>query len=216
MTKRKRILVTLPNQHWLHTTVSRVSTALCVDQRYRVKVEYPAGKPYVHNLNNIVQRLLSGNFDFWLSIDHDNPPMNNPLDLVELDKDIIGFPTPIWKPTIQEIYGRPWYFNAYEYDGSNDMYHEHPIQKGLQKVDAVGTGCFLIARRVFENLKMQKAPFSRRWNEQGLAVRGNDIAFCEKARRNGFEIWTHFDYPCDHYLEISMLDLIKCVSKMLE
>lgn len=79
---------------------------------------------------------------------------------------------------------------------------------GLQEVDAVGTGCFLAHRRVFEHTDM-KAPFHRIYNEDGTVERGNDIAFCEKAKAAGFKVWAHFDYSCDHYNELPLNEVIR-------
>ncbi len=201
------VLLTIPNQHWIHKHVAYRADLMLQDKRHKVHKTVPSHKPYVDNLHRIVKDFRDGGYDFWLNMDADNPPVNNPLDLVELDKDIIGLPTPIWHFTKEGE--RPYYFNAYDFDGDTCAYREHQPQKGLQKVDAVGTGCILISRRVFENSFMCKAPFMRGWTEEGFAAKGNDIRFCEKARNQGFEIYAHYDYPCDHFTELSMLEMIR-------
>ena len=212
--KKLRVYVTFPNEHFVHTEVSQVSNSIILDKRFRVILDYPSERPFAANLNHCVEKFLDDGYDYWLSMDADNPPKKNPLDLIKYDKDIMGLPTPIFRPDMMKIHKRPWYFNAYEYNTNVDAYHEWSIRKGLQKVDAIGTGCFIIARRVFEHPRMQKAPFMRNWNKQGIIIRGNDIAFCDRARRCGFEIWAHFDYLCDHFKRISMLWMIEAVSEM--
>lgn len=212
---KKSVFVSVPNQHWIHKTVGYREHFLLRDERYSVKLIYPSHKPYVNNLHHIVNDFVSGNYDYWLNIDADNPPTNNPLDLVELDKDVIGCPTPIWHFT-DKPNERPYYFNAYDYDSSVDAYREHQPQKGLQKVDAVGTGCLLISRRLFENSIMRKGAFHRKWNEDGTMNKGNDISFCERARNQGFEIWAHYDYLCDHFTELSMLEMIRAFHQMYQ
>ena len=152
---------------------------------------------------------MEGDYNYWLSIDADNPPIDNPLDLVELDKDIIGLPTPVWHFTEKKKGERPIYWNAYDYVPEEDAYKEHLPRTGLQKVDAIGTGCFLIARRVFENPEMRKAPFERKLLEDGRVNKGNDISFCERARGQGFEIYSHYDYPCMHFNELELNEVIK-------
>ena len=211
----KSVLISIPNQHWIHTTVGHREHFLLGDKRYKCRIIKPAHKPYVNNLHHIVNDFIEGDFDYWLNIDADNPPTNNPLDLVELDKDIIGCPTPVWHFT-DKVGERPYYFNAYDYDSAVDAYREHNPQKGLQEVDAVGTGCILIARRVFENLLMQQGAFYRKWNIDGTMNKGNDISFCERARNQGFKIWAHYDYLCDHFTELSMLEMIRAFSAMYE
>jgi len=93
-------------------------------------------------------------------------------------------------------------------------YKEHAEKKGLQKVDATGTGCFLIARRVFENEEMQKGAFTRKLYPDGRVEKGNDISFCERAREQGFEIYAHFGYPCMHFNELELTEVIRAFQEI--
>ena len=156
-----KILITVPCLHWIHKHVAHRLLLLQCDNRHKLTISMPSHKPYENNLHHIVNDFMAGGYDFWLNIDSDNPPTKNPLDLVELDKDIIGLPTPIWhyEGINQKKGERPVYWNGYDYDEKTGAYREHLPREGLQKVDAVGTGCILIARRVFENKEMRKAAF---------------------------------------------------------
>jgi hypothetical protein len=205
-----KILVTVPNECWVHKHVSFALEAIRCDTRYSVKIIYPTHRPYENNLHHIVLEFLRDNYDYWLNIDSDNPPINNPLDLVELDKDIIGLPTPVWHYVGKEN-ERPIYWNAYKYVPEEGAYTEYPIKKGLQKVDAIGTGCFLIARRVFQNVNMQNKPFERKLYSTGCVNKGNDISFCERATKEGFEIYAHYDYPCRHFVELDLVEVSKAI-----
>ncbi len=158
---------------------------------------------------------MEGPYEWWLSIDSDNPPERNPLDLIEYDKDIIGCPTPVYHCT-GKIGERPIYWNAYKSDPSSGHYWEWPDRDGLQKVDAIGTGCFLVNRRVFEHPEMRKAPFQRTFNEDGTVDKGNDIAFCERATACGFEIWCHFDYPAEHFVELPLNELSRAINGLMQ
>ncbi len=211
----RSVLISIPNTHWIHKTVGHTEHKLLGDGRYKTRIIKPSHKPYVNNLHHIVKEFISGGYDYWLNIDSDNPPSNNPLDLIELDKDIIGLPTPIWH-FVDKPKERPYYFNAYDYDSSSNAYWEHQPQEGLQKVDAVGTGCILIAKRVFQNPILQMGAFHRKWNPDGTMDKGNDMSFCERARTQGFEIYAHFGYPCDHFTELSMLEMIRAFSQMYQ
>jgi len=214
----KSVLVTVPNLHWIHQFVVHKLLLLQQDKRYRLMIELPSHKPYENNLHHIVNDFMKGDYDFWLNIDSDNPPLQNPLDLVELDKDIIGLPTPIWhyEGESQRKGERPVYWNGYDYDPSKEAYHEHQTREGLQKVDAVGTGCILISRRVFENRQMRNKPFERKLNKDGTVQKGNDISFCEKAREQDFEIYCHYDYPCDHFSENSLNEVVNAFKNLYE
>ena len=194
------VLITVPNEHWLHKMVTQRLMLLQMDRRYKLRFEWPSHKPYENNLHHIVSEFYQSNCSYWLNIDSDNPPMQNPLDLVAFDKDIIGLPTPVWHYTGKPG-ERPIYWNAYDYDREADAYREHSIKEGFQRVDAIGTGCFLIARRVFDHPEMRKAPFHRKQYADGTVHKGNDISFCERARERGFEIWAHYGYPCRHFCD---------------
>jgi hypothetical protein len=157
---------------------------------------------------------MAGDYDYWLNIDSDNPPINNPFDLIELDLDIVGLPTPVWHFTGEKPGERPMYENAYKYIPEKGAYTEWPNKEGLQKVDAVGTGCVLYARRVFENLEMRKAPFQRKYNVDGTVERGNDIAFCERAKAQGFLIFAHYDYRCLHFNNLELHEVARAFYQM--
>ena len=202
-----KILVSVPNTGWIHKSVVSVLLKLQLDGRYKLNIILPTHNPYENNLHHIVADFMGHDEQFWLSIDADNPPLNNPLDLVELDKDIVGLPTPVWH-YVGKDGERPIYWNAYDYVGV-DGYREHPTKDGLQRVDAVGTGCFLIARRVFEDDVMRMAPFERELNSDGTVHKGNDISFCERARRRAFEIYAHYGYPCRHFSELDLTEVIE-------
>ena len=174
------------------------------DARYQLRIILPSRKPYENNLHHVIKEFLASGFDFWLNMDADNPPMKNPLDLVEFNKDIMGLPTPVAHYDSKFLGESPLYLNAYDYVKESDAYRPHRQVQGLQRVDAVGTGCVLFARRVFEHPEMQKGAFVRKLYPDGTVHKGNDISFCERAKEAGFEIWTHYDYMCRHFNEIEL------------
>lgn len=199
-----RILVSVPNTGWIHKHVARAVINILQDSRYKITAIFPTHTPYENNLHHIVKDFIGKEYDFWLNIDSDNPPIKNPLDLIKLDKDIIGLPTPVWHYKNQDEKERPLYYNGYDYVPEEDAYKEHLPRQGLQKVDAVGTGCFLVSARVFWDSEMRKAPFQRKYYEDGTVRKGNDIAFCERARVRGCSVWCHYDYPCMHFNELEL------------
>lgn len=205
----KRILMSFPTSPahpFIHKHVVMASWRLLADKRYDVKPICPSWNPFENNLHHIINDFLEGDYDFWLSIDHDNPPIKNPLDLVEYDRDIVGFPTPVWHNTKNG--DRPIYWNGYDYVSEEDAYREHQAREGLQQVDAIGTGCFLIARRVLLHPDMQ-APFIRTLNSDGTVNKGPDLIFCEKARAAGFEIFCDYDRPCMHFQALELNEVVQ-------
>ena len=74
---------------------------------------------------------------------------------------------------------------------------------GLEMIDSGGTGCIMIARRVLEAVQQ---PFKGVYDDYGVRVTGQDIEFCRRVKELGFEIWTHWDYPCHHFKTIDLLN----------
>lgn len=205
-----KVLVSIPNTGWIHKIVMNVAISCLNPSRHAVTIITPTHSPYENNLHHIVNDFMDGDFDFWLNIDSDNPPAaKNPLKLIDLDLDIVGLPTPVWHFEDKVKGERPVYLNAYDFVPEEAAYKEHLPHEGLQEVDAVGTGCILISRRVFENERMRQAPFARLWNEDGTVDTGNDIAFCARAKRQGFRIFCDYDHPCLHFNEIELNEVTR-------
>lgn len=207
------VYITVPNgSGWLHKTVHFAICKMLADRRYIIRHDCPTHSPYVNNLHRCVKDFLNGGEDYWLSLDDDNPPINNPLDLIEYDLDVVGCPTPVWCNKVKG--DRPYYFNALLWDEKEQAYRPHENMNGLQEVDAIGSGCMLIARRVISKLRDQQ-PFMRQWNKDGTVDVGGDYSFCQKVKKAGFKVWAHFDYPCHHFNEVSLIEVIESMNAMV-
>ena len=191
------VLVSVPNMNWIQKHVCMATDRILMDRRYAVNIIRPTHKPYENNLHHILNEFMDGTYSHWLNIDADNPPMRNPLDLIELNLDIVSMPTPIIFFTGQDA---PVYWNAYK--TKNDGYIPWPVMEDLQEVDATGSGAVLYSRKVFENPEMRKAPFQRTFYPDGTVEKGCDIAFSERAKAQGIKIHAHYGYPCRHFNEV--------------
>lgn len=200
----KKILVTVPNEGWVRKELAQVLMNLMIDDRYSLTFRLPQARPLENNLHEIINAFVEGDWDYWLSIDADTIPKSNPLDLVELDLDIVGCPTPIWKYGGKGV--RPIQWNAYKFDPTDELFYDQ-YGKGLQRVDAVGGGCLLVARRVFLDKSMQEGAFARFTRPDGTVRYGNDLSFCIRAKERGWKIWAHFDYTCEHWKECPLNDI---------
>lgn len=205
-----------PAHPWMHKHVAMAVNRLLMQKG--VRVIYPSWNPFEHGLHRIVVDFLKVHTDctHWLHIDADNPPINNPLELLEYDRDIIGLPTPIIHINDKKPGEFPVCINAWDYVPEEDAYREHRPKEGLQRVDAIGTGCFLISKRVFLHPEMQKGAFQRTYYENGIVNKGNDIAFSERARMCGFEIFCHYGYICHHFKEVEILELMNAFLRWKE
>lgn len=208
-----RVLVSVPTTGWVHKHVVFALMKLKSDRRHDLRVILPTHVPLENNQHHIVRDFLRGGEDYWLSFDADNPPTKNPLDAIAYDKDIVSFPTPVWHVNDEKPEERPFYWNAYKRVGDAG-YTEWPDKIGLQRVDAAGGGCVLIAKRVFQHPEMQRGAFTRKLLPDGRVDRGNDISFCERAKACGFEVWADFDRPCMHFQEVELVEAIAAFQRI--
>ena len=128
-------------------------------------------------------------------IDHDVVPVKDPRELAELDLDIVGCPTPLFTngQLRWNVYKKP--FPNMEYGSIKRM------EKDLEEVDVIGTGCVLIARRVLEQVN----DFHPILKDDDLKY-GTDFGFCQKAKEKGFKIWAAWNYPCHHFKTVDLYE----------
>lgn len=210
---KPRVFVHVPTEGNVHWSVCMELLRIKSDPRFYGHVSFVVGKPVEHNMNRAAKAFLESDFDYdyFINIDADNPPMLSPLDLVFLDLDIVGLPTPVWFGTPDY---KPWWLNAMDKHPTGQGFNPHTqtTMHGLEQVDALGLGCTVIARRVLEAIK---APFNRVWDEDGIMDTGLDFAFCQRAKAAGFKIWAHYGYICRHYKELEICQVVTQCRKVM-
>jgi hypothetical protein len=160
----------------------------------KIYINFIEQQPIENARNLVVQDFLLSDNDYLLMIDNDTVPLKNPLDLVDLSLEVVSCPCPIFQQTIL------WNYYRLDKDGFWEPGDANK-DKGLIEVDAIGTGCVLIHRKVLE---LVKDPFSREWDENGIATLGLDLSFSKKTKEKGFKIHTHLDYKCSHYKTLDL------------
>jgi len=210
---KPRVLFTIPSAKGdLDRAVASWAVKLTQDVRCSVDVCYPMAQPSENARAHGMREFLGGPYDFWLSMDSDNPPGKNPLDLVELDLDLVGLPTPVWQ---HDSSGKPrLVWNVYERVG-DEGYRWLPLETGggLIRCDAIGTGCFLAARRVFESPAIRDGrPFQRHWKDDGTEALGSDLAFSRRVLEAGFAVCAHWGYLCHHYSELDLVEVMQLLT----
>ena len=168
----------------------------------------PSERPIPANRNHIVKKFLKTDNDILYMQDDDNPPLQNPFELIKYDKDVIAVPTPG-----NDKIGIKWMVFQFgdEYP-EKITYKSFPTKDrhGLQQVDAISTGCIFIQRKVLEKIKR---PFEDIFDKNGCIINSDDMAFADKCKRAGFEEWTHFDYYCSHYKTVDLLRMLQMIQK---
>ncbi len=202
-----KVLLSLPNQSWIHKSVMFAAVGILQDRRHQTTLIAPTWTPYEHSLNRIAKDFLDGDWDYWLNIDDDNPPLNNPLDLLDVSPEIMGLPTPIYH---NDGTGYPLCWNAMQ--KVVDGYREWNPQTGLQDVDAIGSGCMIISRYVISTL--EPPWFVRETDSLGRVVKGPDFHFCDLAKAAGFKVQAHYDYRCRHFGEFELIEAAEGFSRI--
>jgi GT2 family glycosyltransferase len=183
-----------------------------VREKYEIVVHTPQRSCNENNYQHLARDFWSSDCDFLVQIDDDNPPLGNPFPLVELDRDIIALPTPVWKYGYgqeHQVSGRPVIWNVFRFNNLTKAYRPILDGRGLERIDAAGAGCMIIAKRVFEHPNMQSEGWHRKWNPaNGVQMVGLDIAFCERAKECGFELYCYWDITCDHFKELSLAKVL--------
>ena len=60
---RKKVLISVTNEHWIHKMVVRRLLQLIQDTRYDINIIMPSHKPYENNLHHIVNDVLKDGYD---------------------------------------------------------------------------------------------------------------------------------------------------------
>jgi GT2 family glycosyltransferase len=153
--------------------------------------------------NMAVAEMLSDKCSHLFFCDDDvYVPENTISELVAMDKDIAGGCYPSVKQNPGELK-----VETYVVVTENRKWIKHWF-KGTRQVDAVGTGCVLIKRSVFE-----KMPFPWfRWGEHLIEGKyqqqSDDLDFCNRCRQKGIEVWANGDIRCGHVKPVDVANFI--------
>ena len=202
---KKTVVIAIPHTGYIIAGLETRITQWVMEGKYNVKQMFSEISPTYANRNHIAQEFLKTDADYLLTIDSDTVPTKNPLNMIEHDKDIVGGVYPAYKND-----AFIWLACRLDTDKSYKQYPKE-YRVGLKQVDALGTGCLLVKRKVLEAIPM---PFIDKVRE-GVGDRelGHDLYFCKRAKEKGFEVWADWSIECEHYKEINLLPIIKMFDK---
>jgi hypothetical protein len=202
-----KVYVAIPNTGWIRYEVAETMLEIGSDGRYGLYFHppNPLMRPLPCAKHHIINKFLETDADYLLNMDSDAVPYHNPLDLVELDLDIVAMACPVWSPKANP----PIILNARPVDGSTTI----DMDAGpLLEVTQTSTSVILIARRVLEHPAMVN-PFAFQYDERGITAADDDITFYRKARENGFRIWVSLDHVCGHVKEVDVVEIHNAVAE---
>jgi len=194
----KKIYIAVATQGWLRHETAYALIALTHDTRYAIDISglFVFGRPLPCARHMIINNFLETDSDYLLMFDSDVVPRGNPLDLVELDLDVVAMACPIWRPGSVP----PIVLNATPVDGSVIV---KPTDSPLVEVTQASTGGILIARRVLEHPDMVN-PYAFQYDERGMTVIDDDTTFFWKARDAGFRVWLSLIHYFGHIKEVDI------------
>lgn len=163
---------------------------------------YPGLSPLDHARNRAVKDFLEDYWDYFMMIDADTvPPQNCLRELLGADKDVVcplvftfkvddkGIPFPI--PVA----------NRYDENGAYRPYYEG---NGVTETDTITGGCFLIKRKVLEQLER---PFYFTYHKNGIVEYSEDFIFSQQAQKLGYKLYTNYGVRCRHFKEVDVLGI---------
>ncbi len=176
------------------------------DSCYNVSLMLIHDRPYASALNRCARDLCANkSFDWWLHTDNDQAWAGNPLDAIADGKNLVGFPTPIYRPEGGGVIA----LTAWDIADPLDYTQVKPARPDgkLKRVDVVSSGSFLVRLPALRASGIS-APFSRVFDSDGVQFRGCDIEFCRKWREAGLSIWADFRCLCHHYKTVDLLEVM--------
>lgn len=193
-----KVYIAVATHGWLRHETTYALIALTHDTRYAIDISglFVFGRPLPCARHMIINNFLGTDSDYLLMVDNDVVPRGNPLDLVELDLDVVAMACPVWRPGSTP----PIVLNATPVDSSVIV---KPTDGPLVEVTQASTSGILIARRVFEHPDM-KNPFAFQYGEDGMTIVDDDITFFHKARAAGFRIWVSLAHYFGHIKDVDI------------
>lgn len=178
--------------------------------------------------NRICYQFLKTDCDVLWMIDDDTLTPENIADLFSTEADILA-PIVIGAHPVEQ--GAIGLFNvAYLKNERGDWrtINWEVRGSGVIDVDAVGTGCILIKRRVLEDPRMKlpggyvniygeekvldendpPALFKITRKPNGEWTCGEDLGFCDRAQKLGYSIKLHTEVVCGHLKEIDLKTIL--------
>lgn len=152
-------------------------TAHCASKSIPFQLNMLMGSEVAMQRQQLAEEALESGCTHILWLDSD---MQFPVDILDImlahDKDIIA----LNYSTRVEPHKPVAFTNE---DNLNDRLVS---TTGINNVVAVGMGCMLVKRKVFDTMDLPY--FSVEWNEDYSNLMGEDLYFCNKARYFGFEV----------------------------
>jgi GT2 family glycosyltransferase len=152
-----------------------------------------------HCLSKFIE-ISNNENDRLLFIDADIVPPVNALDiLIAHDKDVVGLLCFMIKPNESGMLTPLPIAMRYN---KNNQYNVYFDGVGLTEVDALGGGCIMSKRKVFEAIGGRCFEFH--YYPDGKLSLVGDYDYCQKVQKAGFKIYVDFANTCGHIKSVDL------------
>lgn len=201
---KPKILIAIPLINSLSAEFFRTfyPAQLLLPEEGQAFIEFCKWGNAVNNRNDMVKSFLQKDYTHLFFMDSDMTfPEATLSRLLYHDKDVIGG---FYTIKIPDFHSTCFIGNF----GDKTWQSYNPLPgETLKEVTALGTGCMLIKRKVFESGKwpwfyFRPEPFVEKFATE-------DIAFCVDAKERGFGIWCDFTVKCGHIGNMEVLPFME-------
>ena len=211
----KKIFVAIPTYSGLiNSKLVEQLLNMQKSQEYEVEVMCVKGGPVDYVRNVMVEKFLKSGFDYMLMIDDDIIPPADILDMAKHEKDITAGMCYIWYGKRRGING-----NLFRLDSTNPVSYKlidtgKAVEKrGLVEVDATGTGCMMIHRKVFDMI--EKPYFKTDMDESLSKIKlSNDLYFCHKAKQKNIRVYVDTDKVCGQLHPVDLREVAESINAL--
>lgn len=183
--KPPSVMIAVPAMEMVNAEFAQhlaMAAASMVASGIRINCAFNIGSVITIARRNLTEIFLKSDFDYIWWIDSDMKfPIDAPLKLLRRNKDIVGvnyrrrrFPN----ANFTGMMGSPG--NYTEFITSDNS-------PAMEMIDVLPHGCVLVKRHVYE--KMPHPHYLQEFVPELNLEIGEDIFFCQQAKKAGFEIW---------------------------
>ena len=181
---------------------------------------YRGYRPVAYMRNAICRDFLESGCERLWFLDSDIIPPPDAFALLDVEDDIVAGAVPGYKPAAD---GNGLVVNLLAYERSNGTHDSIALPEEARHVDAAGTGCMLIHRRVLEDDRMRlcvdgpedgrpdnwaPAIFRMVTEPWGAVKMTADLNFCQRARECGYTITLWPDQLFGQYETLDLRDVL--------
>lgn len=185
-----QIGICIPAHDTLHTNFA-ISLANLTSRLTRDNIDYQlhviCGSVIAESRTRLANEALEHGATHLLWLDSDiHFPANIVSKFLKHDKDIVA-----------ANYSTRYHpYRSVAFTDPTDTNKRLETKIGLHKIWAIGMGCMLVKRQVFDELP--KPWFNHEYNQDLDTYSGEDIYFCNQANHHGFDVWVDAEIQLAH------------------